>query len=427
MNCNVLRCVLCNESTVSLDPRLAEWVESQRLETAPLFFGKLLDVEDSAFADRLAVGGQLVDCKCSVDLQLNQIWHLHHAVYCNADVWNADNGNQHLPILDVLDRLEGDAPYEYLTEDGDKVMPLDLAMVDAAAFNPFFADNVSESGRDDVMVDNVHLDHDRLLQEDASYIQDVLQCVTECDDEIAVIQKCLKQLLLEGVCPEHIVREHRHSVGALLGALKEWAVEEGEDAVSCLVDDVLGQMTRYQAENAEHGIEGLNDFVAESHSQIRSVLQLSRRLQSKAVLFAKARDTMVDHGDYLQNKLAEREQMLEAEKTSLSKRKQSRKTIKVPFKKLVGDGVIIEDGRSGLDGAVFHFAPQSADSFLVQIKLRSRLKSKSAPRVDAPFVLSLMAVLELRESNRMQFELQSFTFYVDGAIEFLNGILRNRM
>jgi len=95
----------------------------------------------------------------------------------------------------------------------------------------------------------------------------------------------------------------------------------------------------------------------------------------------------------------------------------------------VGDGVIIEDGRAGLDGSVFHFAPQSADSFSVQIKFRSRLKSRSAgPRVDAePFVLSLMAVLELRESNRMQFELQSFTFYVDGAIEFLNGMLRNKM
>jgi len=135
-------------------------------------------------------------------------------------------------------------------------------------------------------------------------------------------------LLLEEVCPEHVVREHRHSVTALLAALKEWAAEKGEDAVSCLVDSVLGQMTRYQA---EHDLNGLNVFVAESHCRIRSVLELSRRLQSKAVLFAKARDRMVDHGDYLQNKLAERERLLEAEKTTLWRKQSRNKTIKVPF------------------------------------------------------------------------------------------------
>ena len=121
--------------------------------------------------------------------------------------------------------------------------------------------------------------------------------------------------------------------------------------------------------------------------------------------------------------------------TSAPKRKQSKnKATKMSFDKLVALGVIIEDGRDGFEGAMVHFLPhsQSADSFLVQIKLKSTFKSSSSSKrrrskskevVYTPFVLSLMAVLEMRESNRMQFELGSFTFFVDGTIDLLNGML----
>merc|ERR1719219_179873 len=114
-------------------------MERQRIETAPLFFEKLMNVDDSAFADRLSVDRQLVDCKGDLQLSLKQIYLLHHALYCNAEVWNTDNGNQHLPLLDVMDRLEGDAPFEYCSEDKDEMMRLDLAMVEAETLNPSFA------------------------------------------------------------------------------------------------------------------------------------------------------------------------------------------------------------------------------------------------------------------------------------------------
>merc|ERR1712217_746394 len=124
------------------------------------------------------------------------------------------------------------------------------------------------------------------------------------------------------------------------------------------------------------------------------------------------------------------EQLFETEKMSILKRKSSKmKPTKMAFHKLVARGVIIEDGRDGFDAATFHFVPQSADSFTVQIKLKSssKLRSKEVLYGEEPFVLSLMTVLEIRESNRMQFELGSFTFFVDGTIDLLNGILMNRM
>jgi len=420
---HVLRCILCHESTDSMDRRLREWIRTQRMDTAPLFFEKLLNLEDSSFADRLSVDRQLVECKGDIELSLKQIYILHHAVYCNAEVWNTDNGNQHLPLLDVLDRLEGDAPYEYLTDDAEKRMRLDLAVVDATTFNPFFADNDSEDALDE-------LDEHRLLHDDESYILDTLQDLRGChdEDEVMAIRQSLKQLLLHQRFPEHIVQDHRHSLSALLGALREWAAENGQDTMSCLVDSVLQQMTRYQA---EHGVvmdsaDPLNVFVADCHFEIKAVAEFSQRLQSKAVLFAKARDAIIDHTDYLQNKLAQQEQAFEAEKASL-KRKQSRKAIKVPFKRLVAQGVIIEDGRSGLDGSVFHLVPQTADSFMVHIKIKSKMRAKDVGLAEEPFLLSMMAVLEMKESNRMQFELGSFTFFVDGVVDFLNGIFRNMM
>jgi len=404
--------------------KLAEWIERQRLETAPLFFEKLMDLKDSAFADRLSVDRQLVDCKGDLQLSLKQIYLLHHALFSNAEVWNTDNGNQHLPLLDVMDRLEGDAPYEYLTEDADKVMRLDLAMVEAEALNPFFAPD------DDDNDSTASLDEYRLLNEDESYIADVLQCFQICDDEVVAIRDKLKELLLHQTYPEHILCDHCHSLGALFGALKEWSAENGDETVSSLVDSLLEQMTKYQAEHDDDDNDEFDIFVEKSHRELGWRVEFAQRLESTTMLFAKARDAMIDHADYLQNQLVQREQLFEAEKMSILKRKPSKnKTTKMAFHKLVTQGVIIEDGRDGFDGATFHFVPQSADSFSVQIKLKSssRRRSKEVVYGEAPFVLSLMAVLEIRESNRMQFELGSFTFFVDGTIDLLNGILMHRM
>jgi len=432
----VLRCILCNESTDSMNSKLSEWIERQRVETAPLFFAKLLDLEDSAFADRLAVDRHLVDCKGDLELSYKQIYVLHHAVYTNAEVWNTDNGNQHLPLLDVMDRLEGDAPFEYVNEEevAEKVMRIDLALVDADTFNPFFADNDSEDGNS-----TTSLDAHRLLHEDESYILEALQCLKVCDDEMVVIRDKLKQLLLHQMYPEHIVQDHRHSLVALLRALKEWASAQhnddgdNKDEVSNLVDSVVEQMTKYQAAHEMLVNDGDDDdafdvFVGDSHREMSAVERFSQRLQSKAMLFAKARDAIVDHTDYLQNELVQREQLFEAEKANLKRKKHSKKAIKMPFKKLVSQGVIIEDGRDGLDGATFHFVPKSADSFLVEIKLKSRVRSKEfALCGEEPFSLSLMAVLEIRDANRMQFELGSFTFFVDGTLDLLNGLLLNKV
>merc|ERR1712241_989359 len=114
------------------------------------------------------------------------------------------------------------------------------------------------------------------------------------------IRDGLKELLLHQMYPEHILRDHCHSFGALLGALKEWSAENGEDTVSSLVDSILEKMTKYQAQ--QHDVVdddhqdsvmvdtdniGFDVFIEQNHRELRWRLEFSQRLQSKAMLFAK--------------------------------------------------------------------------------------------------------------------------------------------
>lgn len=432
----ILRDILCGPSvdddedapSAATGP-LSEWIAQQRAETTPLFYEKLLDVNGKELRDRLAVDRHLMEAKRDVALKLRQLHLLHHTIFHNAAAWNTRGCNQHIPLLDVLDRLEGDAPPDWREhDDHEEEIPLllDLTLV-GSSFNPFFVDESIDECHDEDAGTACHddIDDERLLHEDETYVRQLMQLATATDDEVAAIRQSLKQLLAQHVYPQHLLYRERHSVRGLLETLRSWAMDNADDAALALIDALFLRLRRVT--NSD-GDEGWNAFAEAFHGDIGRVLEFSKRLELKAMAFAKARDAMVDHTDYLQNKLAEYERRFEAEKCALSTkckdgRRRRHKTTKMAFSRLVAQHVIIGDGSES--EAVFHIGHRSADCFVMRVvhkkhKARKRARRESS---ESTLLVSLVELLELRDSNHAQVVLQSFTFDVQNTIELLNRVL----
>merc|ERR1712130_1066813 len=102
-----------------------------------------------------------------IELNLRQIYLLHHEMFVHKSEFG-DNNNNLLPLFDVLDRLNGDAPYEYNQEKCSQFMiNLDLTVIESS-FNGFFLDcnqkdditmNQSDSGFVDIQYNANHSFH----------------------------------------------------------------------------------------------------------------------------------------------------------------------------------------------------------------------------------------------------------------------------
>merc|ERR1712129_316227 len=219
-------------------------------------------------------------------------------------------------------------------------------------------------------------------------------------------------------------------------ALCGWAMDHGNDAALELLDSILARLRRIAGSEAEN-FNGYDAFAAALQGDIARVLEFSKRLELKAVAFAKARDAMIDHSDYLQTKLAEYERSFEAEKCALMARlmengkngkgrrrsrnsKRKSLTAKMAFSDLVSQNVIIGDGTES--EAVFEIGHRSSDCFVLRV-VNAKGRRKVEMERESAVTVSLVELLELRDSNHAQVVLQSLTFDVQNTIELLNKVL----
>eukprot|EP01084_Bolivina_argentea_P042148 77752_1 len=470
--CRVLRSILCNErfthSICSTNRTLLHWIKRQQMDRVPVFYEKLLDLPATELKDRLNVDNYLICCKTDLQLSLKQIHLLHGELYRNQEIWSNDY-NHNIPLFDVLDRLESEAPYPY-KYDTDKVVVLDLTVIETS-FNPFFVDNhnsnseyslntlnqtdsgfvnvqynendsyhQNEGSMSDIELNMDPLEHDahvselkcddeQLISNDESYIYNILFSIKYKDDDIMGIRHSLRQLLIDKSVPQCIVADYRHSLKQLLTELRGWSAVHAHDqeTMLSLIDSIVERMDAYLLKHNLSG--GYNSFVAGYHCDIKKIVHFSKRLELKAMTFAKARDVMMDHTHYLEDKLAEYKQLVQ-EETAMVK---PCKGIKISYKNLLNQNIMVDDE----DNAhlrmnrhlVFHFVHESMDCFEVEIVCKSKSKksknSENESCLEATS-LSLVKLLEMRDANHCQFLLQSFAFYVDTTIHFLNGILANK-
>ena len=198
-----------------------------------------------------------------------------------------------------------------------------------------------------------------------------------------------------------------------MNELRNWSNRNDNDAILNLVDSILERMNKYRM---DHGINGYNTFIWGYHLDIKKVVNFSKRLQLKANTFLKAKESMVNHTHYLQNKLMEYQQSLDKDKSSIclnkafkikEKRwsKSSSKPIKISFKHMLHQNVIIDNNDDDFsikinNHIVFHFFHQSLDCFKLQIKSKSKSKKQdnSLNNVisDKLLTLSLVKLLEMK-------------------------------
>eukprot|EP00484_Ammonia_sp_Unknown_P005326 CAMPEP_0197052698 /NCGR_PEP_ID=MMETSP1384-20130603/27120_1 /TAXON_ID=29189 /ORGANISM="Ammonia sp." /LENGTH=2080 /DNA_ID=CAMNT_0042485489 /DNA_START=333 /DNA_END=6575 /DNA_ORIENTATION=+ len=482
--CQVLRSVLCNEqfthSVCTMDTSLLQWIQQQQRETVPLFYEKLLDLNATELKDRLAVDRYLIGCKTDLSLSLKQLYLLHHELHKNQQIWRKDvRSSSHLTLLDVLDRLNGDAPYSY---NRDEKITFDLTLIDNV-YDPFFVNDDDDddyyrnsnttrcSGRNrkinanatsnqmtmngstdcghfvniqynenrsDVEADS-DLDaqgtpelknNDELLHSDESYIYNVLFRIKFKDDNMMGIRYSLRELLTNSNLPQDILLKCRHSLKECLAEIRSWSSDHDKHDILNLVDSILERMNLYRA---QHRIHGYNAFICGYHGDIMKIVKFAKRLQLKAVTFAKARDTMVDHTNYLQDKLLFYKETLNQKIAVIKPTSSRQRDVKFAFKNLLSQNVIVDDGNNDFrvkaNGHItFYFVHQHSDCFRVQIKSKTKSKSKEEEKQNGKSsTLSLMKLLEMRDKHNRQFPLQSFSFDVDGTIDLLNMIIANKI
>ena len=463
----ILRNILCNEAVCSTFASLSHWIKQQQIETVSIFYSKLLDLHKYELKDRLAVDQHLICCKTDIELNLRQIYLLHHEMFAHQSDFEKSH-NDLLPLFDVLQRLNGDAPYEYNQEKCAQFMlNLDLTVIESS-FNGFFVDepaddhitmNQSDSGFVDIQYNANHSFHcsskdifesdnksevkcndNHILEHDESYIYNILFSIKFKDDGIMRIRNGLKELFNYANLPQNLLYEHRYCLKDFLSELKNyWLHDEDKDDVMDLIDNIFENINEYEIETQVS--DGCNAFVFEYFLDIQRIMNFSKRLQLKAIIFAKARDIMVDHTNYLENKLSDYQTSLDKEtkclmlkapqfkKKSRRRSMSSSKPIKICFDEMLKQNVIMMkhmDDIEKFEHFMFYFFHQSSDCF--DLKIHSKVNCNKNKRKSCKiFKLSLLKLLEMRSSDRSQFIIESFTVSVHGMIDLLNGMLANKL
>ena len=265
----ILRNIFCNEPVLSANASLSHWIKQQQIETVSIFYSKLLDLNKYELQDRLAVDRHLICCKTDIELNLRQIYLLHHQMFVHQADFEENNS---FALVDVLQRLDGDAPYEYNQDECSQFMiHLDLTLIDSS-LNGFFLEddehkhddgdenneddhvtytmNQSDSGFVNIQYNANHSFHcsskelfdgsnksqvkcndHHILEHDESYVYNILFWIKFKDDSVMRIRNGLKELFNSVNLPQNVLYQHRYSLKNFLKELKGYwlLIEHDED------------------------------------------------------------------------------------------------------------------------------------------------------------------------------------------------------
>mmetsp|Transcript_105123 Transcript_105123/g.128334 ORF Transcript_105123/g.128334 Transcript_105123/m.128334 type:complete len:319 (+) Transcript_105123:1-957(+) len=260
------------------------------------------------------------------------------------------------------------------------------------------------------------------------------------------IRNRIREVLLNTQIDSMFLDQYRNSLKAYLYHVRDWAKKKGNIKVLNDAEQAISGVNKYitKQHNAQlNDTNAFNQFLLQYVNEIREVKRRADRFHLKVIAVAKARDTIIDHANYLQTKLEYYQQYLKnvQENTTGKKKKKKKdnnnnnrrnnrkkdKPVKYGHKKLYDMGVIVgvdEDvlrqTKANFNNLVYYFSQTGPDEFEVEVKYRVGFGAKISPFPE-PFQLSLSKLLEMRESHQARYQLEMVTLQVNLLINLLNN------
>jgi len=393
--------------------KLSKFIEKHR-EDIQTYFARLIDVD--SLADRMDVDNLLEHTRrrdYTIQISFNQIFLVHRLLLKHRKEWNSEQ-NPDDPVLKKLAQL-GPAPDNLKHSENHSI-------------------NMRLS--DDIKYDESNKD----IKQNKPRFQ-----IMSKDPFINNIRSRIRSVLLNESVPGMFVDQYRNSLKAFLYHVRDWARNHGNIKVLTDTEAAISGINKYitTQQGAQVNDSNLfNSFLIIYVNEIREMKRRADRFHLKVIAVAKARDTIIDHANYLQTKLLYYQKYLEnvkynhmgdksennkdSKKKDKNNKKKKEKPHKFTHKELVKQNVIVDvdeqvlkQTKANFNNLVYYFSKIGPDEFEVEVKYRVGFGAKISPFPE-PFHLSLSKLLEMREAHQSRYQLEMVTLQVNLLINLLN-------
>merc|ERR1712130_849392 len=138
--------------------------------------------------------------------------------------------------------------------------------------------------------------------------------LTSKDPFMGNIRVRIRNVLLNEAIPHMFLDQYRNSLKAFLYHVRDWARNHGNIKVLTDTEAAISGINKYitTQQGAQVNDSNLfNSFLIIYVNEIREMKRRADRFHLKVIAVAKARDTIIDHANYLQTKLLYYQQYLE--------------------------------------------------------------------------------------------------------------------
>merc|ERR1711971_1125731 len=138
--------------------------------------------------------------------------------------------------------------------------------------------------------------------------------VTSRDPFVNSIRVRIRSVLLNDSIPQMFLGQYRNSLKAFLYHVRDWSRNHGNIKVLTDTEAAISGINKYittQQGAQVNDSQSFNNFLVVYTNEIRMMKKRADRFHLKVIAVAKARDTIIDHANYLQTKLLYYQQYLE--------------------------------------------------------------------------------------------------------------------
>ena len=399
---------------------LSPWVERHR-EDIQTYFARLIDVD--SLADRMDVDNLLEHTRrrdYTIQISFNQIFLVHRLLLKHRKEWNTDPDD---PVLKILAAL-GPSP-ENVKHSENHTINIRLA---------------STGDEDDENKDDNGQDANKVENEDEKWRRIFNMGIQ--DPFVTNVRQRVKNVLLNPDAPEMFLDQFRNSLRAYLHQTRDWAKNHGQLRLLNDCEAAITGINKYI--NTEKGAEfndskEFNNFLLVYVNEIREMKRRADRFHMKVIAVATARDTIIDHANYLETKLQYYQKYLEnvREQAGGGKNQKEKKHAKnakggkdklkkFSHKKLLEMGVIIDvdeevlaHTKANVNKLEYYFSQVGPDEYEVEVKYKVGFGARISPFPE-PFRLSLTKLLEMQDNQQVRYQLEMVTLHVNVLIRLLN-------
>eukprot|EP00485_Elphidium_margaritaceum_P005505 CAMPEP_0202708610 /NCGR_PEP_ID=MMETSP1385-20130828/20774_1 /ASSEMBLY_ACC=CAM_ASM_000861 /TAXON_ID=933848 /ORGANISM="Elphidium margaritaceum" /LENGTH=902 /DNA_ID=CAMNT_0049367625 /DNA_START=42 /DNA_END=2750 /DNA_ORIENTATION=+ len=420
--------------------KLSKFVEKHR-EDIQQYFARLIDVD--TLKDRMDVDNLLEHARrreCTIQISFNQIFLIHRLLYKHRKEWNPDN-NLDDPVFKKLAQL-GPAP-ENVKHSENHSINMRLSGDDDDATEAA-ADGDDDDDEEKAAQNNPQQQPQHHLHSHTP-VQSIF--VTSKDPFVNTIRTRIKSVLLNESIPQMFLDQYRNSLKAFLYHVRDWARNHNNIKVLTDTEAAISGVNKYTTQQGGevNDSAAFNNFLVSYVNEIREMKRRADRFHYKVLAVAKARETILDHANYLQTKLTYYQQYLDNVKNNHmgdsrgandsgkggkssknGKHSEYGKPVKFGHKDLVKQSVIMDvdeevlkQTKINFNNLVYYFSQIGPDEFEVEVKYRVGFGAKISPFPE-PFRLSLSELLEMRDAHNPRFQLEMVTLNVNLLINLLN-------